>query len=30
MKYTQNKVGNKLTIAFKVNAEEWAEFDKKA
>lgn len=30
MKYTQNRVGNTLTISFKTSAEEWAQFDKKA
>lgn len=30
MKYTQNRVGNTLTISFKIGADEWAQFDKKA
>ena len=30
MKYTQERVGNTLTVTFKVNETEWADFDRKA
>lgn len=30
MKYTQNRVGNTLTVNFKMDAEEWKAFDKRA
>ena len=30
MKYTQNRVENTLTVTFKVTAEEWAAFDRRA
>ena len=30
MKYTQNRVGNTLTITFKVPTQDWAEFEKRA
>lgn len=30
MKYTQNRVGNTLTVTFKADAQEWTAFDKRA